>query len=97
MSDGRVFQQRVGIDMGKNWYLLTNLFLYCMWQISYKLVRSFNLMFRYIDGVLSLNNSKLEGIVDRIYSIEQNIKYITDTARSASLCGLRIEIDSDGW
>ena len=49
-----------------------------------KLARSFNLMFRYIDGVLSLNNSKLEGIVDRIYSIEQNIKYTTDTARSAS-------------
>ena len=49
-----------------------------------KLARSFNLMFRYIDGVLSLNNSKLEDIVDRIYSIEQKIKYTTDTARSAS-------------
>ena len=49
-----------------------------------KLARSFNLMFRNIDGVLSLNNSKLEDIVDRIYSIEQNIEHTTDTARSAS-------------
>ena len=89
-----VFQQTICIPMGTNCApLLADLFLYSyeadfirglLKKNEKKLARSFNLMFRYIDGVLSLNNSKLEDIVDRIYSIEQNIKYTSDTARSAS-------------
>jgi hypothetical protein len=34
------------------------------------LARSFNFTFRYIDDVLSLNNSRFRDFVDRIYSIE---------------------------
>jgi hypothetical protein len=48
-------------------------------------------MFRYKDDVLSLNN-----FVDRIYSIEPEIKDTTDTDRSNSYLDLHIEIDSEG-
>ena len=41
-------------------------------------------MFRYIDDVLSLNNSRFGDFVHRIYSIELEIKDTTDTGRSAS-------------
>ena len=35
-----------------------------------KLARSFNFTFCYIDGVLSLNNSRFGDFVDHIYPIE---------------------------
>jgi hypothetical protein len=35
-----------------------------------KVARSFNFRFRYIDDVLSLNNSELSDLVDLIYLIE---------------------------
>ena len=59
-----------------------------------KLVWSFNFTFRYIDDVLSLNNSMLGDIVDRIYTIEHEIKDITDTDTSASHLDHHLEIDS---
>jgi hypothetical protein len=40
-------------------------------------------MFRYIDDVLSLNNSKFGNFVDRIYPIEHEVKNTTDADRSA--------------
>ena len=46
-----------------------------------KLARSFNFTFRYIDNVLSLNNSRFGEFVDRIYPIELEIKDTTDTDR----------------
>jgi hypothetical protein len=49
-----------------------------------KLARSFNFTFRYIDDVLSLNNSMLGDFVDRIYPVELEIKNTTDADRSAS-------------
>jgi hypothetical protein len=65
---GRVFQQTVGIPMGTNSAsLLADLFLYS-YEADFKqgllkkneknLARSFNVTFRYIDEVLSLNNSR---------------------------------------
>ena len=50
-----------------------------------KLARSFNFTFRYIDDVLSLNNSRFGDFVDRIYPIELEIKDTTYTDRSASV------------
>jgi hypothetical protein len=44
-----------------------------------KLARSFNFTVRYLDDVLSLNNSRFGDFVDRIYSIELEIKDTTDT------------------
>jgi hypothetical protein len=61
-----------------------------------KLVRSFNFTIRYIDDVLSLNNSRFGDFVARIYPIELEIKDTTDTDRSASYLDLHLEIDSNG-
>jgi hypothetical protein len=61
-----------------------------------KLARSFSFTFRYIDDVLSLNNSRFDDFVDRIYSIELEIEDTTDTDRSASYLDLHLEIDSEG-
>jgi hypothetical protein len=61
-----------------------------------KLARSFNFTFRYIDDVLSLNNSRFGDFVDRIYPIELEIKDTTHTDRSASYLDLHLQIDSEG-
>ena len=59
-----------------------------------KLARFFNFTFRYIDDVLSLNNS-LGDFVDCIYPIELEIKDTTIIARSASYLDIHLEIDSE--
>ena len=106
MFGGRVFQQTVGIPMGTNCApLLSDLFLYSYEADSIhgllkknekKLTRCFNFTFRYIDDIRSLNNSRFDDFVDRIYSIELEIKDTTDTDRSASYFDLHLEIDSEG-
>ena len=58
--------------------------------------RSFNFRFRYLDDVLSLNNSRFDDFVDRIYPIELEIKDSTDTDQLASYIDLLLEIDSEG-
>jgi hypothetical protein len=80
MFGGRGFQQTVGIPMGTICAtLLADLFLYSyeadfiqglLKKIEKKLARSFYFTFRYIDDVLSLNNSRFGDFVDRIYPIE---------------------------
>ena len=73
--------------------VLANLFLYSyeadfvqglLKNNKKKLARSFNFTFRYIDDVLSLNNSMFGDFVDRIYPVELEIKNTTDADRSAS-------------
>ena len=61
-----------------------------------KLARFFNFTFRYIDDVLSLNNSRFDDFVDRIYPIELEIEDTTDTDRSSSSLDPPLEIDSEG-
>ena len=85
---GRVFQQTVGIPIGNNCAPLHA-------KNQKNLVRSFNFTFRYIDDVLSLNNSRFGDFVDRIYPIELEIKDTTDTDRFASYLDLHLEIDSE--
>ena len=58
-----------------------------------KLAISFNSSFRYIDDVLSLNNSKFGDYAERIYPIELEIKDTTDTVKSASYLDLHLEIE----
>ena len=70
----RVFQQTVGISMATNCApLLADLFLYSyeadfiqgfLKKYEKNLARSFNFTFRYIDDVLSLNNSRFGDFVD---------------------------------
>jgi hypothetical protein len=85
--------------------LLADLFLYSceadfiqglLKQNERKLVRSFNFTFRYIDDILSLNNSMFGDFVDRIYLIELEVKDTTDTDRSASYLDLHLKIDNEG-
>jgi hypothetical protein len=101
----RVFS-RVGIPMGTNGApLLVDWFLYSyeadfiqglIKKNEKKLARSYNFTFRYIDGILSLYNSRFDDFVHRIYPIELEIKDTTYTDRSASYLDLHLEIDSKG-
>jgi hypothetical protein len=62
-------------------------------------IYSFNLYYftiRYIDVVLSFNNSEFDDFVDRIYAIELEIKDATYAARSALYLDLHLEIESEG-
>jgi hypothetical protein len=62
-----------------------------------KLARSFKFTFRYIiDDVRSLSNSRLGDFVDRLYSIELEIKDTTDADRSASYIDIHLKIVSNG-
>jgi hypothetical protein len=51
-------------------------------------------MFRYIDDVPSLTNSKFGDFVDRIYPIELEITDTIETHMSASYLDLRLEIEN---
>ena len=53
-----------------------------------KLAKRFDLTFRYIDDVLSLNNSKFSDSIDLIYPNELDIKATTDSMNSAYLDNL---------
>jgi hypothetical protein len=76
---GRVFLQRVGIPMGTICApLLADVFLYSyeadfiqglLKKNEKKQNRSFNFTFRYIDDVLSLNNSRFGDFVDRFFPL----------------------------
>ena len=58
------------------------------------LATSFDFTLRYIDDVLSQNNSKFSDYVKYIYPIELDIKDTTDTVHSASFLDLHLEIDN---
>jgi hypothetical protein len=85
----RVFQQTTGIPIGTNCApLFADLFHYSYEgdftqklrnKNEKKLARSFNFTFRHIDDVLSLNYSRFEDSVHRIYPIEIEIQDTTDT------------------
>ena len=87
---GTLFQQVVGIPMGTNCApLLADLFLYSYEsEFLQKLVkdkkiheaRAFNFTYRYIDDVLSINNSRFAEFLPLIYPPELEVKETTDTA-----------------
>ena len=91
---GKVFQQTVGIQMGTNCApLLADIFLY-----SYEadliqslpstgkkhLASRFNLTYRYVDDVLSINNPEFENYLGQMYPAELEIKDTTESTISAS-------------
>ena len=84
--------------------LLANLFLFyyeadfireLLRKKDRKLATSYS-TFRYIDDVLSLNNSKFGNHVERIYLIELEIKDTPGTVKSASYLDFHLEIDNEG-
>ena len=103
---GTLFQQVVGIPMGTNCApLLADLFLYSYEsEFLQKLVkdkkihqiRAFNFTYRYIDDVLSINNSRFAEFLPLIYPPELEVKETTDTASSASYLDLFLEFDDSG-
>ena len=102
---GRIYQQTIGIPMGTNCApLLADLFLYTyeaefiqnlIKQGEKTTARSFNYTFRYIDDVLSLNNTNFENYLHRIYPSELEIKNTTVSSNSASYLDLFLEYDKD--
>ena len=103
---GTLFQQVVGIPMGTNCApLLADLFLYSYEsEFLQKLVkdkkiheaRAFNFTYRYIDDVLSINNSRFAEFLPLIYPPELEVKETTDTASFASFLDLYLEFDASG-
>ena len=103
---GYIYQQIVGIPMGTNCApLLADLFLY-LYEADFvqhlqksksrKQRKSFNLTFRYIDDVLSLNNPKFGDYIDVIYPQELQIQDTTDAGNWANYLDLRLEFDTNG-
>ena len=103
---GKVFQQTVGIQMGTNCApLLADIFLY-----SYEadfiqsllstgkkhLASRFNLTYRYIDDVLSINNPEFENYLGQMYPAELEIK---GHNREHHFCFLPrfTTVDWEGW
>ena len=58
--------------------------------------RAFNFTYRYIDDVLSINNSRFAEFLPLIYPPELEVKEITNTASSASFLDLYLEFDDSG-
>ena len=58
--------------------------------------RAFNFTYRYIDDVLSINNSRFAEFLPLIYPPELEVKETTDTALSASFLDLYLEFDDSG-
>ena len=58
--------------------------------------RAFNFTNRYIDDVLSINNSRFAEFLPLIYPPELEVIETTDTASSASFLDLYLEFDDSG-
>ena len=106
MFGGLALQQTVRIPMGTNCAsLLADVFLYSyevdlikglLKKNERKLARSFNVTYYiWIYDILSLNNSRFDDFVDRIYPIGLAIKDTTDTDWSAAYLDLH-EIECEG-
>ena len=91
---GKVFQQTVGIPMGTDCAPLpADVFLYSyggdfiqplLSTGKKQLASRFNLTFRYIDDVLSINNPELENYLGQMYPAELEITDITENTTSTS-------------
>ena len=105
MFGDQVFQQTVGVPTGTNCTpLLADLFLYSyeaefiqklLSQKKKKLAVAFNLTFRYIDDVLSINNDSFHTYVNAIYPNELEIKDTTDSSTQTSYLDILLTIDTD--
>ena len=73
--------------------------LYSTFHLEYPLVLSrfcFNLTYRYIDDVLSINNPEFENYLGQMYPAELEIKDTTESTTSASYLDLLLSIGRDG-
>ena len=101
---GWIFQQTIGISMGTNCApLLADLFLYSyeaefvqsLLQAGKKqLAQQYNFTYRYIDDVLSLENTKFAEYLEFFNPRELEIKETTETAASSSYLDCYLYIDN---
>ena len=56
----------------------------------------FNLTYRYIDDVLSINNPAFQNYLGQVYPTELEIEDTTESNKSASYLDLLLSIESDG-
>ena len=106
MFGEHIFQQTVGIPMGTNCVpLLADLFLYSyeskfiqslLRSDKKTTAKSFNFTYRYIDGVLSLNNPTFGDYLEVIYPTELDVKDTTESIYSASYLDIQLEFDIQG-
>ena len=61
-----------------------------------QLASRFNLTYRYIDDVLSINNPEFENYLGQMYPAEVEIKDTTESTTSASYLDLLLSIGRDG-
>ena len=61
-----------------------------------QLASRFNLTYRYIDDVLSINNREFENYLGQMYPAELEIKDITESTTSASYLDLLLSFGRDG-
>ena len=61
-----------------------------------KIASHFNVTYRYIDDVLSINNQVFENYLGQMYPAELEIKDTTESNISASCLDLLLSIESDG-
>ena len=95
---GQLFRQMVGILMGTNCApLLADLFLYSyenkfldklIKEGKRKLARKFNLLYRYIDDLISFNNKRFKEFISDIYPKELTISETTESTLVASYLDL---------
>ena len=99
----KVYRQCVGIPMGTDCApLLANLFLfYYEYKYMKKLIKdniwvakSFNNTMRYIDDLLTLNNTRFECAIEDIYPPELQLKKTTDSPTTLSYLDILITIDN---
>ena len=103
---GCLFRQVIGIPMGTNCApLLADLFLYSyenefldnmMRSGHRRFARSFNLCYRYIDGLIVFNNKKLMDSVKEIYASQLTVGKANKSDHLADYLDLTFIIDSGG-
>ena len=67
-----------------------------MYLFVYHLASRFNLTYRYIDDVLSINNPEFENYLGQMYPAELEINDTTESTTSASYLDLLLSIGRDG-
>ena len=99
----RVYRQCVGIPMGTDCApLLANLFLF-YYEYKYMknliknniiLAKNFNNTMRYIDDLLTLNNTQFDAAIHDIYPQELQLKKTTESATALSYLDVLITINN---
>ena len=102
---GQLFRQMIGIPMGTNCApLLADLFLYSyenefldklIKEGKRKLARTFSLSYRYIDDLISFNDTRFKEFISDIYPKELTISETTESASIASYLDLLVIRDKN--